>query len=105
VTGFARDDKGKPLSGASIALKNTKDSSVVKLSISGATGQYEFSPVEPGHYFVTISHIGFRCAKFGIFRDHRKGWGTHTRSNARPAARELKETVVTTRKPLVEVKT
>ncbi|HXB09902.1 MAG TPA: carboxypeptidase-like regulatory domain-containing protein, partial [Puia sp.] len=58
VTGFARDDKGKPLAGASVALKNDKDSSLVKLSISAPSGQYEFSPVAPGRYFVTISHIG-----------------------------------------------
>src|ERR1700735_2674631 len=72
VTGLAQDEQGKPLAGASIALKNNKDSSVVKLSISNTSGQYSFSSIMPGSYFVTISHIGYASqssAKFEIRAD------------------------------------
>ena len=59
VAGLTQDDRGKPLVDASVALKNYKDSSVVKLSISNTSGEYEFAPVVPGVYFVTVSHIGY----------------------------------------------
>lgn len=104
VSGLARDDKGKPLSGASIALKNAKDSSVVKLSISTGSGQYEFSSVAPGHYFVTISHIGFVPQSSASFATSEKDGTRVPEVTLARAPRELKEVLVATRKPLVEVK-
>ena len=105
VMGLARDDQGKPLAGASIALKNHKDSSVVKLSISNKTGQYSFAAIAPGSYFITISHIGYAAQSSANFE-------TDAHASVRVpvitlirASRELRETVVTAQKPLVEVKT
>jgi outer membrane receptor protein involved in Fe transport len=102
VRGIASDDQGKPLAGASIALKNNKDSSVVKLSISDRTGQYEISPVTPGRYFVTISHIGYISRSSTPF-------DLTTTADLSPirldrTARELQQVEVTRHKPLVEVK-
>jgi iron complex outermembrane recepter protein len=73
VNGLAQDTQGKPLAKASVALKNNKDSSVVKLSISDTTGQYEFSPVAPGRYFVTVSHIGYISRSSESFEIPREG--------------------------------
>jgi iron complex outermembrane receptor protein len=104
VTGFARDDKGKPLAGASVALKNDKDSSLVKLSISAPSGQYEFSPVAPGRYFVTISHIGFASQNSASFATKQEGATQAPDLALGPLSKELREAVVTGRKPLVEAK-
>lgn len=49
VSGIAQDDQGKPLSGASIALKKAKDSSVVKLEVSSSAGKYSFTNVISGN--------------------------------------------------------
>ena len=104
VTGFTGDDKGKPLSGASVALKNVKDSSVVKLGISGPSGQYELSPVAPGRYFVTVSHAGFLPQNSTSFVTDQEGNSQVPGLTLSRVSRELREAVVTGRKPLVEVR-
>src|SRR5277367_483929 len=73
VNGLVRDDQGKPLANASIALKKTKDSSVVKLSISTATGQYQFSSIDPGSYFISISHVGYTSRSSASFQISENG--------------------------------
>ncbi|HLZ86931.1 MAG TPA: outer membrane beta-barrel family protein [Puia sp.] len=104
VSGLTQDDRGKPLSGASVALKNAKDSSVVKLGISGSSGQYEFSPVAPGHYFVTVTHIGFVPQNSASFLTKQEGRIQTPAISLSRMPKELREAVVTGRKPLVEVK-
>jgi len=104
VAGFAKDDKGKPLSGASVALKNSKDSSVVKIGISAPSGQYEFSPVSPGRYFITVSHVGFIAQNSVVFRTDKESRTTVPEITLARTSKELREATVTAGKPLVEVK-
>src|SRR5258708_36905800 len=104
VTGFARDDKGKPLSDASVALKNNKDSSVVKIGISNTSGQYEFSPVNPGNYFITLSHVGFVPRNSASFITKTEGNTLAPELSLSRAPKEMREALVMARKPLVEVK-
>lgn len=105
ITGLAEDDQGKPLAGASVALKNDKDSSVVKLTISKTTGSYSFSAIGPGSYFVTISHIGYTAQSSANF-ETRAGGNLELPAILLPhMTKELKEAIVAAQKPLVEVKT
>ncbi|HEY4109766.1 TonB-dependent receptor [Puia sp.] len=104
VRGITRDDKGKPLSGATVALKNNKDSSVVKLGISNTSGQYEFSPISPGQYFVTVSHIGFASQNSVSFAARPEGETRVPETTLSRVPKELRETVITGRKPLVEAR-
>ncbi len=105
ITGSSHDDQGKPLAGASIVLKKIKDSALVKLSISDAGGQYEFSAIPEGHYFVTISHVGYASANSASFSLTGNGAAIHIPPVALTrASRDLKEVEVAARKPLVEVK-
>ena len=103
VSGFAGDDKGKPLAGATITLK-TKDSVVIKLNISDASGRYAFSSIPAGLYFVTISHVGYLPANSAAFEVKQDGTATISPVSLTPAPHELKEAQVTGTKPLVEVK-
>ena len=104
VTGLVQDDQGKPLAAASVALKNIKDSSVVKLSISNTTGQYEFVAVASGSYFVTVSHIGYATRNSSSFETSAGGDIQAPAIRLERAGKELRQTVVTGRKPLVEVR-
>jgi iron complex outermembrane receptor protein len=105
IIGLAQDDQGKPLAGASIALKNNKDSSVVKLSISNPTGGYSFTAIAPGSYFITISHIGYAAQSSANFETRTGGKVVLPAIKLVRAARDLKQAVVAAQKPLVEVKT
>ena len=104
LIGFARDDQGKPLANASVALKNGKDSSIVKLSISDSTGQYAFPFVAAGRYFITISHIGYLSQNSANFEIGLKESVVAPEIRLSPFSHQLKQAVVEVAKPLVEVK-
>ncbi|HVV04063.1 MAG TPA: TonB-dependent receptor [Puia sp.] len=104
IDGITQDDQGKPLPASSIALKKTKDSSVVKLSISDAKGIYSFRDIPPGSYFINATHIGYiprNTTPFEVAGESRLTVPTIRLSKA---ASDLKEVVVTSRKPIIEVR-
>ncbi len=105
IEGLVKADQGKPLSGASIILKRTKDSSVVKLSISSATGQYEFSSIAAGEYFISVTHLGYLPHDAGPFQVKEEDPFRMPDIQMGQTSRQLKEAVVAGRKPLIEVKT
>jgi hypothetical protein len=104
VSGIALDPQGKPLSGASIVLKKNKDSSVAKLGISNATGQYEFTSIPSGRYFVTISHVGYVSGNSTVFTVTEEGVTRAPSVSLTRASGELQQAVVTSGKPIVEVR-
>ena len=104
VTGIARDEQGKSLPGASAALKKTKDSTVVKLAVSNQTGKYEFGNIPSGLYFVSFSHVGYAPKNSVVFEVKGEGPTEVPGTTLIKASNDLKEVVVTSRKPPVEVK-
>jgi iron complex outermembrane receptor protein len=104
ISGVAQDDQGKPLSGASIALKKAKDSSVVKLDVSNSTGKYTFTGIAGGNYFINISHVGFAPKNSVVFDVTESGVTSAPAILLTKASSNLKEYVVTAQKPFVEVK-
>ncbi len=104
VNGLAKDDQGKPLANASIALRKAKDSSVVKLSISKATGQFEFLSVEPDLYFITASHIGYASCSSASFQTLQAGKMQVPDMALVRFPKQLGQAVVMGQKPLVELK-
>jgi len=105
VTGIAKDDQGKPLSGTSVALKKVSDSSLVKINVSDSTGKYEFLNVPAGKYFINVSHVGFLPGNTAAFEVR-----TEINNTVTPAislvrlSSNLKEVVVSSSKPIIEVK-
>ena len=103
IAGTVKDDQGKALAGATATLKKSKDSSIVKLGVTDAEGKYLFSGIATGKYFVSISfasHQPANSSAFDIAGSNVEVPGlvlTKTTGN-------LKEVVVTTRKPIVEVR-
>jgi len=104
INGITQDDQGKPLPASSIALKKTKDSAIVKLGISDAKGVYSFSDIPPGSYFINISHIGYTSRNTPAFELSGESIITAPAINLSKAASDLKEVVVTSRKPVIEVR-
>ena len=104
INGFIKDDQGKPLAGSSIALKKIKDSSIVKLGISNAEGKYELTDIPAGSYFISSSHIGYAPQNSTIFTTDGQGISSGPATTLTRASAELKEAVVTSAKPPVEVK-
>jgi hypothetical protein len=53
ITGFVKDDKGKPLSYASVYIKNAKQGTT-----TGVNGYYQLS-LPPGSYTMVVQHVGY----------------------------------------------
>jgi iron complex outermembrane receptor protein len=104
VSGSAEDNKGKPLAGATIALKINKDSVIIKLNVSDASGRYAFSSIPTGLYFITVSHVGYLPVNSAVFEVKEGGAVNVSPIGLSPVSRELKQVQVTGIKPLVEVK-
>lgn len=103
IKGNVKDEQGKALAGATVSLKKIADSSVVKLSATNSTGQYAFSDIGNGKYFVTVSFIGHALT-------HSPAFEVNGADVAAPdvtltkASGDMKAVVVAARKPMIEVK-
>ncbi len=104
ITGNVKDEQGKSLSGASVLLKKVKDSSVAKLSVTNASGQYTFEGIRPGSYFINVSFVGHAPKNSPSFEVSGSGDINAPEIVLGKATGNLKEVVVITRKPMVEVK-
>ncbi|WP_207511618.1 outer membrane beta-barrel protein [Longitalea luteola] len=104
VTGNVKDDQGKALSGATVALKKIKDSALVKLAATNTAGQYSFTGITAGTYFVAVSYTGHIAKNSRAFDVSGTADVTAPDVALTKAAGQLKEVVVAARKPMVEVK-
>ncbi|HYF32024.1 MAG TPA: TonB-dependent receptor [Chitinophagaceae bacterium] len=103
ISGIAKDEQGKALSGASIALKKAADSSIVKLAVSNSSGKYEFAGIQPGKYFINVSHVGLLPQNSAAFELNGSGVAVPDVMLMK-ADGKMKEVVVTSRKPVIEVR-
>lgn len=104
ITGNVKDDQGKALSGATVALKKVKDSGLVKLAATDPSGQYTFTGINAGSYFLAVSYTGHVAKNSAAFEVSGTGNITAPEVALTKASGQLKEVVVAARKPIVEVK-
>jgi hypothetical protein len=103
VTGQIKDEDGKGLAGASVAIKKTSDSSIIKLAVTSSSGRFTFSQIPSGKYFINTSFVGY-------IDGHSPAFEVGTSSVDVPAvvlsriSADLKEVTVTASRPIVEVK-
>lgn len=104
VTGNVVDQQGKPLPNATVSLLNTKDSSVVKLGASNTEGHYSFNGIKQGNYLVLSSHVGYAPVYSAGFAFTGTGEHAVTSIQASKLTAEMKNVVIVSKKPMVEVK-
>src|SRR4051812_27023225 len=104
ITGNVKDDQGKALSRATVTLKKVKDSALVKLAATNATGQYLFTGINAGSYFVAVTFTGHTAKTSATFEVSGTGDVTVPEVTLTKTTGNLKEVVVAARKPMVEVK-
>jgi hypothetical protein len=104
ISGIVRDNQGNLLAGASVALKKEKDSVLVKISLSDNNGQYSFSSIPAGSYFITVSHVTYLPSSSSFFIVTESGASQVPPIELTHASHELQQAQVTAIRPLVEVK-
>lgn len=103
ISGTVKDEQGKGMEKSTAALLHAKDSSVVKLVVTGSNGQFSFQTA-PGSYLVSASHVGHTTVYSKVFEVSGSGetdLGTITMVKE---AANLKGVTVSSKKPMVEVK-
>jgi iron complex outermembrane recepter protein len=59
ISGVIQDGSGKALQSISVSLLLAKDSSLVKMAVTGKDGKYEFENIGQGNYFVSATSVGY----------------------------------------------
>ena len=104
VKGEVKDENQKPVSGITVSLLKSKDSSLVKAAITDNSGSYVFEGIKEGVYLLGITAVGFQQS-FSQSIEVKEGVEVAMPSfSLFPQAKGLKEVVVTAKKPMFEQK-
>ncbi|RNI31065.1 outer membrane beta-barrel protein [Rufibacter latericius] len=60
ITGAVQDQSNKPLEAATVSLLKAQDSSLVKISITDATGKFELENLTFNNYLVVVNAMGYK---------------------------------------------
>jgi hypothetical protein len=60
IFGLVTDIVGLPIDDANVLLLNSKDSSLIKGSVSEKDGKYVFANISAGNYMVSSTFVGFK---------------------------------------------
>src|ERR1700761_4003084 len=102
LSGKVSDKDGKSLDGATVYLKRSADSVLVKTALADAAGNYQFENIKKDNYRVYVSMIGFQQYKGEVFQfDADKIFPAIVMS---ANGNVLKEVTISSQKPLIEHK-
>lgn len=59
ILGKTIDSEGTPIEAATVSLLNAADSSLVKIELSDASGNFEFSSLKAGQFLLSVSSLGY----------------------------------------------
>lgn len=104
ITGIVKDQQGKGLEKSTVTLLNAKDSSVVKLAVSGADGRFSVNTGRSGNFLVSVSHVGLATSYSKVVEVSGSGSTDLGDISLSKSTGDLKAITVTAKKPMVEVK-
>ncbi len=91
------------LHGASVSLLRAKDSTTIKLAVSGKAGEFLFDNIADGKYLVSVTAVGHRKAWSKVFELAPEQQVVRLPGiTLNPVSKELAAVSVTAKRPLVE---
>jgi iron complex outermembrane receptor protein len=103
VSGKITDDNNEPLPGVVAELRNAKDSSLAKVNVTDAKGEFAFANIKEGKYFLKTSLVGFNPYRGEVFNYDGATDKQIAVVKMSVSSIQLKEAEVSAIKPLVEV--
>lgn len=100
-TGIVKDEQGKGLDRTTVTLHRAKDSSVVKMAVTGNDGNYQLVAAS-GTYLLSFSHIGY-APKFSPVFDV-QGDTRAPEISLQKASADLQGVTISSKKPIIEVR-
>src|SRR5215207_3486964 len=67
ISGSILDASAKPIQSVSVSLLKSKDSSLVKVAVTGKEGKYEFENIALGNYLVSGTSAGLEKTYSAVF--------------------------------------
>ena len=106
ITGIVTDANKESCIGASVILRKTKDSTLVKTAITNENGQFELENLKFNDYFLSINYLGFKpffSQKISL-NEVKKDFDLATIALEKADATALKDVTITAKKPYIERK-
>ncbi len=103
ISGVVKDEKGKAINAASISLQRAKDSSIVKLSVTDKEGNFTFTGIAAGKYFISVIAVGYNNQSSTVFDFNSTDVAVPSFPLTK-AVKQLDGVTVTSKKPMIEVK-
>lgn len=104
ISGKVTDQNNEPLTGAVTELRNVKDSTLAKVTIVDANGNFNFESAKAGNYYLKVSLLGFNPHFSSAFEFDGTSAKQFPVIKMEPSTVALKQANVTAFRPLVEVK-
>ena len=106
INGTILDELQKPVDYATIGLFKTADSSLVKTTLTGEGGKFQFIAVKTGSYYLKVNRMGFATHKDKPFNiSDNQLTIEFPKINLKSEGKTLKTVNITAVKPLIERKT
>ncbi|HKO81824.1 MAG TPA: TonB-dependent receptor, partial [Chitinophagaceae bacterium] len=103
ISGVVKDQQGKTLDKTTVSLLRSKDSSVVKLSVTDNDGKFAFD-ADAGQYLVSASHVAYAPTYSKPIELTGSGDVSVGDMSLVKKERSLEGVTVTSQKPMIEVK-
>ena len=103
ITGTIKDADGAAVNAATVSLLNSQDSSIVKLNATDKKGTYIFEGIDAGNYLIMAASLNYIKAYSKPFSYNGEDKSIEDIVLVK-TAKELEGVVVTSKKPLIEVK-
>ena len=104
IKGKISDNNGKALQSVTVSLLKSTDSSLVKADVTDTNGAFEMVYGKEGKYLLSYVMIGFERTYSSVF-ELKSGQNFDAGSiTLQPAATKLQDVTVTSRKPMIEIK-
>jgi len=105
ISGSVSDKGSKKLESVSVYLLKALDSAIVKAEVTNKEGAFEFNKIGQGRYLVMVTAVGFDKHYTPAFEiSGQEESKSLDAISLTPASKDLKEVVVTTKRPLIEQK-
>ncbi len=103
ISGAVKDPQGKGVEKSTISVLNVKDSSIVKLGLTGGKGSFSITDIKNGIYLVSASHVGYATVYSKPFELSGSDYVVPDLTISK-ADGDMKGVTVTAKKPMVEVR-
>jgi len=103
VTGNVRVENNVPLASATAYLMKAKTTVILKAIVTDENGEYQFSDIQAGSYYVDVKMVGYTAHKSNVFDISKSDYKVPT-ILLNTDTRKLQEVAVEGKRPMVESK-